>query len=311
MIIVEASAVVPEGRISPEDAGIWKDEHIPMLKQIGEFVHSQGQKYTIQLAHAGRKASTTAPFLGYVVADKKAHGWPDHVLGPSAEAWDDKHAQPKEMTKAQIKEVVDAFQAAAVRSVKAGVDVINVHMAHGYLLHEFASPVSNHRTDEYGGSFENRIRLHVEIIEAIKEVIPKDMPIVVRISATDWLPDEESWDVKQSIELARRLKTHGVDMIEVSSAGNSSKQQIKAGPGFQAPFAEEMRSAVPEMLFASVGLITEAQQAEKIAETQADVVLIAREFLRNPNLVLDWARELGVDVQWPKQYHRAKHAHGR
>jgi 2,4-dienoyl-CoA reductase-like NADH-dependent reductase (Old Yellow Enzyme family) len=237
LTMVEATAVTPEGRITPEDSGLWKDSQIEPLRRIVEFAHSQNQKIGIQLAHAGRKASTVAPWLSSGdVADEHVNGWPRNVYGPSAIPYNDKHAMPKEMTKVDIENFKEAWVASLKRALRAGFDVIEIHNAHGYLLHNFVSPASNQRTDEYGGSFENRIRLTLEVVDLTRETVPKDMPVFLRISATDWLEKVEGidgWTVEDTIKLAEILADRGVDLMDVSTGGNHPKQQIKTGPGYQ------------------------------------------------------------------------------
>lgn len=235
--MVEATAVTPEGRITPEDSGLWKDSQIEPLRRIVEFAHSQGQNIGIQLAHAGRKASTLAPWLSSgSVADEHVNGWPDKVYGPSAIPYNEHHAMPKEMSKADIDNFKKAWVASLQRALKAGFDVIEIHNAHGYLLHSFVSPATNRRTDEYGGSFENRIRLTLEIVELTRKNVPEEMPVFLRISATDWLEEEEgmeSWTVDDTVRFGEILADKGVDLLDVSSGGNHPKQKIKTGPGYQ------------------------------------------------------------------------------
>ncbi len=302
LIIVEATAVSPEGRITPSDLGLWKEEHIPKLKQIVEFVHSQGAYIGIQLAHAGRKASMAVPWQEERLVPPTEGGWTD-VMAPSAVPFSDKYAKPIALDKAGIRKLIDSFAAAAHRAVQAGFDTIEIHGAHGYLLHEFLSPLSNKRDDEYGGSFENRIRLLVEVVDAVREVLPPDSPMLVRISATDWV--EGGWDIEQSVELAKVLKSHKVDLMDISSGALVPNAKIPAGPGFQTPFAERIRreSGMPT---GAVGLITGPAQADQIIRTgQADLVLIAREFLRDPYWPLQAATEVHQQISWPKQYLRA------
>ena len=235
--MVEATSVTPEGRITPEDSGLWKDSQIEPLRRIVEFAHSQGQNIGIQLAHAGRKASTLAPWLSNgAVADEHVNGWPDNVYGPSPIPYNEHHATPREMSKADIDNFKLAWLASIARALKAGFDVIEIHNAHGYLLHNFVSPVSNRRTDEYGGSFENRIRLTLEIVDLTRRNVPAEMPVFLRISATDWLEEEkglESWTVEDTVRFAEILADRGVDLLDVSSGGNHPKQKIKTGPGYQ------------------------------------------------------------------------------
>ncbi len=302
LVFTEATAVTAQGRISPEDHGIWKDEHIEMLARIASFVHSQGAPIGIQLAHAGRKASTRNPWMGRGASPPEEGGW--DVVGPSAVAFSPAYPPVTALTIDGIAEVVDAFAAAAKRAVTAGFDVVELHAAHGYLLHEFFSPLSNDRTDQYGGSLENRMRIVVECAEAIRGVIPEAMPLWTRISATDWT--DCGWTIDDSVELARALKSAGVDLIDVSSGGNVEGATIPVGPGYQVPLAEQIRRDA-DIPTGAVGLITDAAQADTIISTgQADVVLLARQMLRDPYWPLHAARELGVDVEWPKQYGRAK-----
>lgn len=278
--MIEATSVVPEGRITPEDVGIWDDSHINSrwgMQNIVEFAHSQGQKIGIQLAHAGRKASTVAPWLSYgSVATEDVNGWPDNVKGPSPSPYNQDHAMPKEMTLDDIVQLKKAWLAGVRRAVKAGFDVIEIHNAHGYLLHEFISPASNQRKDRYGGSFENRTRLTLEIVNLCRKEMPNDMPLFLRISATDWLDcsdqyQGESWTLQDSIKFAPILAEHGVDLIDVSSAGNHPAQKITTGPGYQAPFAKEIKKAVGnKMLVGTVGTIVSGKQAEAILTGKGD-----------------------------------------
>ncbi len=302
LVLTEATAVTPEGRISPEDLGIWKDEHVEMLSRIVRFVHAQGSVAGTQLAHAGRKASTYRPWSGHGAVPESEGGW-GNVLAPSATAFADNYPAPREMSKADIAAVVQAFADAASRALKAGFRVIEIHAAHGYLIHEFLSPLSNSRTDEYGGSFENRTRLLREIAIAIRRVWPEHLPLFTRISATDWT--EGGWDVDQSVDTARQLRAVGVDFIDCSSGGNVATAKIPLGPGYQTPFAERIRRDAG-ILTGAVGLITSPAQAEHIVGSgQADAVLIAREFLRDPYFPMRAARELGQEITWPAQYLRA------
>jgi len=262
----------------------------------------------IQLAHAGRKASTVAPWLhGGAAASEMAGGWPDNVVGPSSEPYDELYPVPKELSKQGIKDVVAAFVAAAKRVMKAGIDAIEIHNAHGYLLHSFLSPASNKRTDEYGGSFDNRTRLTLEVVDAVRAVIPTDMPLFLRISATDWLeesqPSMPSWKIDETIKLAKILSTRGVDFLDVSSGGNSPHQKIKGGPAYQAPFAHAVKQAVGDsLLVGSVGTINEGKLAESLLQDgKADAVLVGRQFQRRPGLVWDWADELAVKIKIANQ----------
>ncbi len=306
LVFTEAAAVAPEGRITPQDLGFWKDEHIPEIKRIVEFLHAQGARAGIQLAHAGRKASMSRPWDGEEhVLPPSEGGWTD-VLAPSALPFAEKYAQPTALDAAGIRRIVEAFQQAATRALKAGFDVVEIHAAHGYLLHEFLSPLSNQRTDEYGGSLENRARMLIETVDAVREVWPLDRPLFVRISATDWAPaGSEGWDLDQSIALAKLLKPRGVDLADVSSAGLIPGAAIPAGPGYQTPFAERIR-AEAQIPTGAVGMITEAAQAEHILRTgQADLVFLARELLRDPYWPLHAAQRLHDSTSWPPQYLRA------
>lgn len=301
LIIMEANAVSPEGRITPGDLGIWSDEHVPGLQRIVDFVHLQGSVCGIQLAHAGRKASHSKPWQGGNQLLPEEGGWLS--LAPSSVAFKDDESAPSAMDKADIRKVTEDFRAAAKRSLHAGFRVIEIHAAHGYLLHEFLSPHSNHRTDEYGGSFENRTRLLMEVIDAVQSVWPQDLPLFVRISATEWTP--EGWSVDDSVKLAGRLKEKGIDLVDCSSGGNIYHARIPLAPGYQVHLAAAVRKT--GILTGAVGLITDAGQAVSILEEgQADLVFLARELLRNPYFPLVAAHELGVDVTWPDQYLRAK-----
>ncbi|KAK2762489.1 NADPH dehydrogenase [Colletotrichum kahawae] len=315
LMMVEATAVQANGRITPEDSGIWLDAHVETLKKHVEFAHSQNQLIAIQLAHAGRKASTLAPWLGFeTLAGQEAGGWPQDVVGPSDLAWSDKHATPRAMTIAEIDQLKQDFVKGAYRSLHAGFDVIELHFAHGYLVSSFFSPASNKRTDHYGGSFENRTRLAVELVDAVREVIPEDMPLFVRISATDWLDtnpewDGPSWTVDESVKLAQILADHGVDVLDVSTGGNHSQQKIVASAGFQAPTAKKIKAAVGgKMLVSAVGIIRDGNLAEKLitgsneeGDTPLDLIGAGRGFQKNPGLVWQWADDLGVDIHVAKQ----------
>ena len=304
---VEATSVVEEGRITPEDSGLWKDSQIEPLRKAVEFAHSQGQKMMIQLGHAGRKASTVAPWLSSGdLASLELGGWPDNVYAPSAIAFNENHAMPKAMTKEDIQNFKRAYVAAVKRALKAGFDAIEIHNAHGYLLHEFLSPVSNKRADEYGGSFENRTRLTLELVGLVREVIPDDMPLWLRISATDWLEETElkdqSWTVEDTVRLAKILAEKGVDVLDVSSGGNHPLQHIHAGPAYQAPFAKRVKEAVGDkLLVGTVGAVTSGKQAESLLQEGLDIVAVGRPFLKNPGLVFSWADELDFAVRMPNQ----------
>jgi 2,4-dienoyl-CoA reductase-like NADH-dependent reductase (Old Yellow Enzyme family) len=303
LIIQEATAVSPEARISPSDLGIWKDEHIEKLKKINEFIVSQNAVPGIQLAHAGRKASVSSPWMGNKKLEFVQGGW--QTVAPSAIPYHEEEPfLPEALDKNGIQKVIDDFRSATKRAVEAGYQVMEIHGAHGYLLHQFLSPLTNTRTDEYGGIFQNRIRFTLEILEAVQSEWPSDLPLFVRISATDWA--EGGWNPEESVRLSAILKEKGVDLIDVSSGGLVSHQHIELKPGYQVPFAEKIKKEAA-ILTGAVGLITEANQAEEIlSEGQADLILFARESLRDPNLALHFAKELGEDLLWPKQYARAK-----
>ncbi|KAK4229062.1 hypothetical protein QBC38DRAFT_473619 [Podospora fimiseda] len=335
LTIVEATAVTPNGRISPEDSGLWQDSQIAPLKRIVDFIHSQGQKVGIQLAHAGRKASTLGPwnkYQGSEVAHPLHGGWPDNLDAPSAIAWDEGYPTPKELTVQQIKSLVQSFVDAAKRAIAAGVDTIEIHGAHGYLISEFLSPISNQRTDDYGGSFTNRTRFLVEIIQAVRAVIPEEMPLLVRISATEWMEytGQPSWDIEQSKQLAALLPDLGVDLLDVSSGGNNPAQKIQLHTNYQIDLAGQIREHLNQqgkkLLIGAVGMISTAEIARSVVQdgklageksktvevdaehgtkAKADLVLVARQFLREPEFVLKVAAELGVDVRSPAQYLRA------
>ena len=302
LVLTEATAVLPEGRISPQDLGIWMDDHIEALARIVRFIHEQGSVAGMQLAHAGRKASTYRPWAGQGRVPENEGGW-NNVVAPSALAFADSYPMPRALSIDGIQNIVNAFAAAARRACEAGFRVIEIHAAHGYLIHEFLSPLSNQRTDAYGGSFENRTRLLREVVAAVRGVWPEQAPLFVRISASDWIVG--GWDIQQSVELARQLKELGVDLIDCSSGGNVPRAEIPVGPGYQTPFAEQIRREA-NILTGAVGMITSPTQAQDILATgQADAVIIAREFLRDPYWPLRAARELGQPMSWPVQYLRA------
>jgi len=307
LVITEATAVSPVGRISPYDLGIWNDRQVEAFSRITAFIASQGAVPGIQLAHAGRKASTAQPWKGGGLVAPENGGW--EPVGPSAIAFSEDLATPHELTTDEIAGIVEEFRAAAERALAAGFKVAEVHGAHGYLTHQFLSPISNHRTDGYGGSFENRIRFALEVTDAVRSVWPAELPVLFRVSATDWLAEagdeRASWTADDTVELARRLKEHGVDLVDTSTGGNVAGAKIALGPGYQVPFARRIRDEAG-VASGAVGLITEPVQAEKIvADGDADVVLLARELLRDPYWPLHAARELGVDVTVPEQYARA------
>lgn len=302
LVIVEATAVTPAGRISPQDLGLWSDEQVEPLAQVMRFIDAQGSVAGIQLAHAGRKASNLRPWDGQGTAPLSAGGW-DDIVAPSAVPFDEGSLTPRALSAGDVAEVVAAFAAAAQRARAAGFRVVEVHAAHGYLLHEFLSPLSNQRTDRYGGSFENRTRIVCEVVDAIRGVWPDELPLFVRVSATDWI--DGAWDLSQTVELARRLKDRGVDLIDCSSGGNAAGVKIPLVPGYQVPFAEQVRREAG-IATGAVGLITDAVQADAIVRTgQADLVLLARELLRDPHWPLHAAHVLHQPVPWPAQYVRA------
>jgi 2,4-dienoyl-CoA reductase-like NADH-dependent reductase (Old Yellow Enzyme family) len=302
LIIAEACAVLPEGRISPFDIGIWKDEHIEAHLRITQFIESQGAVPALQLAHAGRKASCDTPWNGGNYLEKGVGEW--QIVGPSAIPFKPGAPTPNALTIEAIKNTIHSFQLAAERSLKAGYKIIEIHAAHGYLIHQFLSPLSNQRTDEYGGSFENRVRLLLEVVDAIKNVWPSSLPLFVRISATDW--NEGGWDLEASIELVKLLKQKGVDLIDTSTAGNIFDAKIPVAPGYQVTFAKTIKKET-SILTGAVGLITSAQQAEAILQNDsADLILIGRLALRDPYFPLNAAKELNEIVKWPLQYERGK-----
>ena len=301
LVITEAAAVEARGRISPQDLGIWKDEHVEFLARIAAFVRQQGAVAGIQLAHAGRKASTRRPWEGSGVIPESDGGW--RAVAPSAVPFSAGDPAPAELSKTEIRGTVDSFGAAARRALRAGFQVAEIHAAHGYLVHQFLSPLSNQRTDEYGGAFENRIRLALEVAEAVRAVWPAGLPLFVRVSATDWAP--RGWDIDECVELAWRLRAVGVDLIDCSSGGAVPHQKIALGPGYQVPFAARIRKEAG-VATGAVGMITTPQQAEEIVSSgQADMVLLAREFLRDPYFPLHAARALGGEMKPPSQYLRA------
>lgn len=302
LVIQEATGVSEEGRITARDLGIYNDGHIEKLKQITHFIHSQGAVAGIQLAHAGRKASHEAPWMGGKQQSRNNGGW--ETVSASAIAFTDTEEPPVALSKSGIQKVVDDFASAAARAIEAGYKLVEIHAAHGYLIHQFLSPFSNTRNDEYGGPFENRIRLLIEITEAVQKVWPANLPLFVRISATDWA--DGGWDIDQSVRLSAILKNMGIDLIDCSSGGTLPQARIPLAPGYQVPFAERIKKETG-ILTGAVGLITSAQQAEEIlSKAQADIVLLARELLRDPYFPLHAAYALGEDIQWPPQYDRAK-----
>ena len=301
LVIMEATAVEARGRISPADTGIWKDEHVAPLARVTKFIRSQGSVAGIQLAHAGRKASTKVLWEGDGPVLEARGGWTP--VAPSAIAFQPGDLVPAELSKPEIHQIVEAFGRAAARALKAGFQVVEIHAAHGYLAHEFLSPISNHRTDEYGGSLENRMRFVMEVTETVRGAWPENLPLFIRISATDWV--EGGWTVDESVALARRVRGMGVDLIDCSSGGSSPHAKIPLAPGYQVPFAERIRKEAG-ICTGAVGLITTPAQADEIVRGgKADLVLLAREFLRDPYFPLHAAGALDADIKPPVQYGRA------
>ncbi|OCB77247.1 NADH:flavin oxidoreductase/NADH oxidase [Flavobacterium crassostreae] len=302
LLLQEATAVSPEGRISPGDLGIWSDAQLPKYRAINQFIESQNAIAGIQLAHAGRKASVSVPWQGNKKLDPLQGGW--QTVAPSAIAYHDTEPVPLALDAQGIQKVLLDFKLAAQRALKAGFKVLEIHAAHGYLLHQFLSPLSNLRTDQYGGSFANRIRLTLQVVAAVQSEWPINLPLFVRISATDWA--EGGWNLEESVALSKILKQEGVDLIDVSTGALVPYQKIPVAPNYQVPFAERIKKE-SNILTGAVGLITQAAQAEKIvASAQADLVLFGRESLRDPNLALTLAQDLQAEIPWPKQYQRAQ-----
>ncbi len=302
LIISEAMAVSPEGRISAGDLGIWSDEHIPPLRRITNFIHAQGSVAGVQLAHAGYKASSATPWQGGRYVSKEAGGW--IPVSPSASLLGDKKTYSQELTTEGIEQVILDFEKAAQRAIEAGFKVIEIHAAHGYLLNEFLSPVANHRADAFGGNFENRVKLLLQVVEVIRGVIPSETPLLVRISATDWRDD--GWNGDDSVRLAGVLKDAGVDLIDCSTGGFVAPSEIPIAPNYQVPFAERIKVETG-IKTGAVGLITTAQQADEVVRTgKADLVFLARELLRNPYFAQNAAFELDAEITLPNQYLRGK-----
>jgi 2,4-dienoyl-CoA reductase-like NADH-dependent reductase (Old Yellow Enzyme family) len=302
LIMQEATAVSPEGRITSGDLGLYHDNHLGMLQRIASFINQQGSVAGIQLAHAGRKASCARPWNGGRQIAEKDGGWT--TVAPSSIGFYSEDVAPKELNYDGINKVINDFKGAALRAVKAGYKLLEIHAAHGYLIHQYLSPLSNHRTDNYGGSFENRTRLLLEIVKAVQKVWPLNLPLFVRISATDWA--ENGWFIDEAVQLSSILKLNGVDLIDCSSGGLVPDAKITPGPGFQVPFARRIKKEA-KILTGAVGLITEVRQAENILNNEeADIILMGRESLRNPYFSLQAAPVLGDDINWPLQYIRAK-----
>ena len=301
LILTEATAVSPEARITPDDLGLWSDDQIPALGHIVDFAHAQNALIGTQLAHAGRKASTWAPWRGHGAVPDEQGAW--KVVGPDDHAYSGSYPTPTAMTEDDIQKVVDDFRSATRRAIIAGFDVVEVHAAHGYLLHQFLSPLSNSRDDEYGGSFENRSRLTLEVSRAVRETFPGHLPVFVRVSASDWA--EGGWTPEETVKLARLLMDIGIDVLDVSSGGLTAAQKIEVGPGYQLPFAEQVKKETG-MTVMAVGMITEAQQAEALLKHgQADLVALARELLRDPHWPQRAAHDLETRIDVPDQYARA------
>ncbi len=302
LVFTEATAVTPEGRISPDDLGIWKDDHIPFLKRITTFIEQQGAVPAMQLAHAGRKASHASPWKGRKIVLPGEGGW--QTVSPSSIPFSEGDIVPQSLTKEEIKDLVSSFGKAAKRALEAGFRIVEIHAAHGYLVNEFLSPLSNNRTDDYGGSFTNRIRFLTEIVREVRKTIGEKVPLFVRISATEWV--DGGWNVEDSVALAKVLKEMSVDVIDCSSGGNNANQKIQTGPMYQVPFAEQVKKEA-QVLTGAVGMITTAQQCEEILKDgKADLIIMARQILREPYFPLHAAHDLGVDIPWPDQYDRAK-----
>lgn len=301
LVFTEATAVTPEGRISPGDLGIWSDRHVEPLQRIVRFIHEQGGAAGMQLAHAGRKGSTASPWNGGLAVPPASGGW--QPVGPTGEGFADGYPVPHALSAAEIPPIVRAFRDAARRALDAGFDVVEVHAAHGYLIHQFLSPLCNRRNDEHGGTFDNRIKLCLDVVDAVRSVWPEHRPVFVRVSTTDWVAG--GWDIEQSVELSRRLRDRGVDLIDCSSGGVVSGARIPVGPGYQTVFAERIRREAG-IATGTVGFITSAAQADHaIRSGQADCVFLARELLRDPYWPLRAAQELGHPIKWPVQYLRA------
>jgi len=305
LIIFEASGVAPEGRITPWDAGIWKDEHIAPMKRIVDFVHTHDSAACLQIAHAGRKASTFPPLLTFprprVAITNEEGGW--NVVGPSSVEWDETHRHPHELSKEEIQGIVQQFADAARRANEAGFDAVEIHGAHGYLISSFNSPIANKRKDEYGGDFEGRTRFCREVVTAVRKVWPAEKPLWLRLSCSDWVEGEEQWDSEQTVRLAAIVAELGVDVLDCSSSGQSPNQKMKLHPGYQIPFARAVKKAVPKLQVATVGNLGSAELCEEILGNEdADFVAIGREFLRDPFWPLHAAATLQADVHWPPQY---------
>ncbi|CDH54393.1 xenobiotic reductase [Lichtheimia corymbifera JMRC:FSU:9682] len=315
LIIMESTAITPQGLISPHDTGLWKDEQIAPMKRVVDAIKSQGSVAGLQIAHAGRKASMGSPFAGYRLLSESEEGWPNAIWSASELPYDEEHGKPHTLSKEQIKDLVQKFADTTVRADKAGVEVLEVQGAHGYLLHNFLSGDSNKRTDEYGGSLENRMRFPLEVVRAVRAAWPDHKPLWLRFSSTDFKDidhfahDKDGWDVYQAIEYAKECKKLGVDVIDCSAGGNLPGVKYPTAPHFQVPFAEAVKRDV-DIPTAAVGLITDPLEAEKVLqENKADYIMLAREFIRNDNWTMRAARELGVHVKWAGQYEHADEEH--
>jgi len=304
VVCLEATAVQRNGRITPYCSGIWKDEHIVELNRMVRFIHEHQSLAAIQLAHAGRKAGTLPPFIldGHNSAIDE---WEDPVVGPSRVPFSEKYKVPDEITKVQIKEVIQAFVDAAKRAEKAGFDIIEIHGAHGYLISSFLSPIANKRTDEYGGTFEGRIRFALELLKAVRSTWPKDKPLFFRVSCTDWYQD--GWTPDETVKLAREIKELQIDAIDCSSGGNTPLASIPAKPGYQVPFSARIKKEVTGILTCALGILTDPHQCEDILQKgEGDIICMAREFLREPFWPLKAAQEFNLEVEWAPQYERAR-----
>jgi len=309
LIIVEATAVQPIGRITPSDLGLWSDEQVAPFKTLVDHMHFYGAAAGIQIGHAGRKASGPVELVGSIpgMSSVEEGGWPDKIVAPSPIANGDGWTTPNELTKEQIKELVNDFAQAARRANEAGFDVVEIHAAHGYLIHQFLSPITNKRTDEYGGSFENRIRFCVEVVDAVKAQWPAEKPLFIRFSCTDFI--ENGWSLEETVKLSTIVKSKGVDVVDCSAGAIDGKLQKLPPlvPGYQVPYAQEVKKNNPDLIVTAVGLITSGKQAEEILQNgYADAITVGRSFLRDSSTVLNWAAELDVDVVWPCQYSRAR-----
>jgi len=307
LIVVEATAVQENGRISPCDLGLWNDEQVEHFKPMVEYMHFNGAIVGIQISHAGRKASASCNLLNRgVMSSPEENGWPDNIIAPSAIAFSENFTTPKEFTKEQILQLIEDFGQAARRANEAGFDAIEIHAAHGYLLHEFLSPISNKRTDEYGGSFENRIRVLLEVIKSVKKYWPSEKLLLVRFSCSDYI--EGGWNIEETVKVCSIIKTMGIDIVDCSSGGISPEQKLpELVPGYQVPFAKEVKKQNPDLIVSTVGLIYDGKQAEEILQSgAADIISVGRPFLRDSSTVMNWADDINVEIEWPRQYRRSQ-----